>query len=64
MNFTSFSNLDLDLKLILCEQVPGFHSPPWEEIIFYNWDPGHGQQWGSPESDQGRAGIGRESGRG
>jgi hypothetical protein len=27
MDFTSFSTLDLDLKLILREQVPGFHSP-------------------------------------
>jgi hypothetical protein len=27
MDFTSFSTLDLDLKLILRKQVPGFHSP-------------------------------------
>jgi hypothetical protein len=27
MDFTSFSTLDLDLKLILHEQVPGFHNP-------------------------------------
>jgi hypothetical protein len=27
MHFTSFSTLDLDLKLILCKQVPDFHSP-------------------------------------
>jgi hypothetical protein len=27
MHFTSFSTLDLDLKLILHKQVPDFHSP-------------------------------------
>jgi hypothetical protein len=27
MHFTSFSSLNLDLKLILRKQVPGFHSP-------------------------------------
>jgi hypothetical protein len=27
MHFTSFSTLDLDLKLILRKQVPDFHSP-------------------------------------
>jgi hypothetical protein len=27
MDFTSFNTLDLDLKLVLREQVPGFHSP-------------------------------------
>jgi hypothetical protein len=27
MDFTSFSTFDLDMKLILREQVPSFHSP-------------------------------------
>jgi hypothetical protein len=33
---------------------------PWNENIDFNVVPGRGQQWRWPESDEGKAGMGRE----